>query len=83
MKSALSIRSEIGVDSTDRHIHLCHLPSIGVALLTVNRNIATIAAVRLDKYCALYKHTAASAAGIIYTAVFKRIENGNNGFYNA
>ena len=29
-ESVCLIRSEVGVDTTDRHIHLCHLPSVGV-----------------------------------------------------
>ena len=82
-ESVCLIRPEVGVDTTDRHIHLCHLPSIGVALLTINRDFTTIAAVRLYKLCTLNEHTAGATARVIDTAVGKRFQNSDNGFNNA
>ena len=68
------ILSEICINTTDSHIHLSHFPCIGIGFLPVNRDIAPVSAVSLNKFRPLYEHTARTAARIIYTAVLKRTQ---------
>ena len=65
------IRAEIGVNTSNSHIHFCHFPSVSVGLLTVNSDFATLTAVSLNELCTLYEHAARTAARVIYTAVFE------------
>ena len=76
----LMVRSEVRVDAAYRHIHLCHLPSIGVGLLPIHGDISALAAVRLQEFCRLHEHTARSAARVVHAAVIERFENSDDGF---
>ena len=72
------IRAEVCINATNRHIHLCHLPSIRIGFLTINRNTLTIAAVCLNELHALHKHTAGAAARVVHTAVVERLQDCND-----
>ena len=52
------ISAEVGVNTTNSHIDLCHLPSVSICFLTVNSNSSTVAGMSLNKLCALNEHTA-------------------------
>ena len=77
------IGTKVCVNTTDSHIHFSHLPSIGVAFLTVNGHTEPIASVFSYELDRLNKHTARTAAGIVHTAVGKRLQNCHNRFNNA
>ena len=77
------IRSEISINTADSHIHFSHFPSVGVRFLPIYRNMVAVAAVRLQKFYRLHKHTARTAARIINAAIIKRFQYLNNGFHNA
>ena len=70
-KGICLIRTKVSIDATNRHIHLRHLPCVGVCLLAVNGNGSTLTGVSLNKFCTLYEHTTAATAAIVYTAVVK------------
>ena len=77
------ILSEIRINTTDSHIHLSHFPSVGIGLLSVNRDIAPVSAVSLNEFRTLHKHTARTAARIVNTAVLKRTQYLNKGTHHA
>ena len=68
------ILSEVRINATNSHIHLSHFPCVSIRLLSVNRDIASVAAVSLNEFCTLYEHTARTAARIVYSAVLKRTQ---------
>ena len=77
------ILPKIGVNAAYRHVHFRHFPCVGVAFLTVNGNDASLPRVFLNEFFALYEHPAASATGVVYAAVRRRLQNRHNRFYNA
>ena len=68
-ESVRVVTAEVGFDTTDGKVHLCHLPCCRVRVLSEHRNVAQIAAVVLNELCALDEHTARSAAGVIYASI--------------
>ena len=76
-KGICLIGAKVGIYTAYSHIHLCHLPGVGVCLLSVNGDCATFAGMRLNEFCALHEHTAGTAAAVIYTAVIKGTQDGN------
>ena len=77
-ESVRLIRTEVCINATDRHIHFCHFPSVGIGLLTVNRNASTVSAMSLKEFHALYEHTPRATTRVIYTAVIERFQNCND-----
>ena len=61
--------AEVGLDPANRQIHPRHLPRRRVRLLTVNRNIVQLTAVRLDEFRRLNKHPARTAARVVHAAL--------------
>ena len=80
-KSICIVRTKICVNASDRHVHLCHFPSIRIGFLSINRNGTSFMAMCFNKLFALHKHTAGTTAAIIYSAVIKRTKNRNQCFY--
>ena len=72
--------TEVGIDTTNSHVHLSHFPRIWVCFLTINRDIATFARMSLNEFSALYEHTAGPAAAVINTAVVERTKDRNESF---
>ena len=66
--------AQVRIQATDGKVHVRHLPRIRVCLLTVDTNLAQVSLVALDKLGALYKHTTASAARVIDSALV-RLQN--------
>ena len=66
--------AQVRIQATDGKVHVRHLPRIRVCLLTVDTNLAQVSLVALYKLGALYKHTAASAARVINSALV-RLQN--------
>jgi hypothetical protein len=56
---------DLGVYAADRKIHLRQTPGGVVRFLPVDRDVAELAAVRLDELLAADEHSARSAAGIV------------------
>ena len=77
------IRSEIGVNAPDRHIHFRHFPCVGIAFLPVYGGRAPDSRVIPDKFFTLDEHSAAPATWIVNTAVGRRFQNRHNRFDNA
>ena len=69
------IWTKISINSTNRHIHLCHLPCIWICFLSVYRNITSSFTVRFNKFLTLDEHSARTTAAIIYTTVIKWTKN--------
>src|SRR5438309_3476720 len=60
--------AEIGFDAADGEVHHGEAAGSGVALLTVDADVAELAAVGFDEFFRLYKHAAGTAAGIVNAA---------------
>src|SRR5262249_27227472 len=58
----------LGVDATDCEVHLRQTPSRVVGLLTVNGDVAELAAVGLDELFTADEHPARTAAGVVDAA---------------
>jgi hypothetical protein len=61
--------ANVGIDSTNGHVHFCELVRCVVGLLAVYCNIANAACVFLNELFTMRKHSATSAAWIINTAL--------------
>ena len=57
--------AQVRIQATDGKVHVRHLPSIWVGLLTVDTDLAQVPLVALDKLGTLHKHTARTAARVI------------------
>src|SRR5438132_220053 len=66
MKSIGVVRAEIGLDPTNRQVHLGQLPRRRVRLLTEDRDVADPAAVLTDELLALDEHPARAAAWVVH-----------------
>src|SRR2546430_8922041 len=60
--------AEIGFDAADGEVHHGEAARSGVALLTVDANVAEPAAVGFDEFFRLHEHAAGTAAGIVNAA---------------
>src|SRR5256886_8164161 len=60
--------AEIGFDPADGEVHHGEAARGGVALLTVDADVAELAAVGFDEFFRLHKHAAGTAAGIVDAA---------------
>ena len=66
--------AQVRIQATDGKVHVRHLPRIRVCLLTIDTNLAQVSLVALYKLGALHKHTTASAARVIDSALV-RLQN--------
>src|SRR5438552_7062652 len=66
--------AEIGFDAADGEVHHGEAARGGVALLTVDADVAELAAVGFDEFFRLHEHAAGTAAGIV-NATFVRSEH--------
>ena len=77
VKGVSSYCAQIGGDTTYGEVHLRQLVGrIGI-LLTIDRDILLITVVRLDKLHALHKHTARTAARVVYLPLVGLYHLGN------
>src|SRR2546430_9094286 len=60
--------AEIGFDAADGEIHHGEAARGGVALLTVDADVAELAAVGFDEFFRLHEHAAGTAAGVVNAA---------------
>ena len=60
------ILAQVRFDAADGKVHLGQLPGGGVGVLAIDRDILNIAAVVLDEFGRLDKHTARAAAGVVH-----------------
>ncbi len=60
--------AEIGFDAADGEVHHGEAARGGVALLTVDADVAELAAVGFDEFFRLHEHAAGTAAGIVNAA---------------
>src|SRR5438034_9578196 len=60
--------AEIGFDAADGEVHHGEAAGGGVALLTVDADVAEPAAVGFDEFFRLHEHAAGAAAGIVDAA---------------
>ena len=60
---------EVGLDTPDGEVHLCHFPRGGVAVLPVDRDAVDVSLVAFDEVRRLYKHAARATARVVYAAV--------------
>src|SRR5438445_9793495 len=60
--------AEIGFDAADRKVHHGEAARGGVALLTVDADVAEPAAMGFDEFFRLHKHAAGTAAGVVNAA---------------
>src|SRR5437867_11517173 len=60
--------AEIGFDAADGEVHHGETAGGGVALLTVDADVAELAAVGFDEFFRLHEHAAGTAAGIVNAA---------------
>src|SRR6266566_2251458 len=60
--------AEIGFDAADGEVHHGEAARGGVALLTVDADVAKLATVRFDEFFRLHEHAAGAAAGIVNAA---------------
>src|SRR5437588_9385255 len=60
--------AEIGLDAADGEVHHGEAACGGVALLTVDGDVAELAAVRFDEFFRLHEHAAGTAARVVNTA---------------
>ena len=63
--------AQVRIQATDGKVHVRHLPRIRVCLLTIDTNLAQVSLVALYKLGALHKHTTASAARVINSALVR------------
>src|SRR5438094_4065374 len=66
--------AEIGFDAADGEVHHSEAARGGVALLTIDADVAEFAAVGFDEFFRLHEHAAGTAAGIV-NAAFVRSEH--------
>src|SRR5439155_18402476 len=64
--------AEIGFDAADGEVHHGEPAGGGVALLTVDADVAELAAVSFDEFFRLHEHAAGPAAGIVNAAFVGR-----------
>ena len=81
-KSIRSHLAQIGRNTSDSQIHLCQLESSVGVLLTIDRNLFLISAVRFNELDGLNKHTAGAAARVIEDTVVW-LQHFSNQIYNA
>ena len=74
--------AEVGVKSADGKVHVCHLPRIGIKLLTVYRHVAQVALMLLNELGTLHEHTARTAGRVIHPAL-KRLQHLDDGAHYA
>src|SRR6059036_1687816 len=74
--------AEIGFDAADGEVHHGETTRGGVALLTVDADVAKPAAVGFDEFFRLHEHAAGTAAGIV-NAAFVRSEHLDEKSHNA
>src|SRR5438876_7599639 len=60
--------AEIGFDAADGEVHHGKAAGGGVALLTVDADVAELAAVSFDEFFRLHEHAAGTAAGVVNAA---------------
>ncbi len=60
--------AEVGVDATDRKVHLAQAPGRVVAFLAIDGEVADASAMRQDKFFTLNEHPAGTAAGVVDAA---------------
>src|SRR6266536_2127154 len=60
--------AEVGFDAADGEVHHGEAAGGGVALLTVDTDVAELAAVGFDEFFRLHEHAAGTAAGIVNAA---------------
>ena len=63
--------TQVCFQTMDGKVHLRNLPCIRVTFLPINTDFAQITLMTLDKLGALHKHTAASAARVIHSALVR------------
>jgi len=76
MERAFVVPANVGLDASDRHVHLGELPGRVVHFLAIDRDVADLTAMGQDEFLGLNEHAAGSAAGIIDSAV-KGFEHGD------
>src|SRR2546430_10792849 len=64
--------AEIGFDAADGEVHHGEAARGGVALLTVDADVAELAPVSFDEFFRLHEHAAGTAAGIVNAAFVGR-----------
>src|SRR5438132_6966625 len=74
--------AEIGFDAADGEVHHGEAAGGGVALLSVDADVAELAAVGFDEFFRLHEHAAGTAAGIVDTD-FVRSEHIEEKTYDA
>src|SRR5947199_4985960 len=60
--------AEIGFDAADGEVHHGEAARGGVALLTVDADVAELAAAGFDEFFRLHEHAAGTAAGVVNPA---------------
>src|SRR5438552_8021378 len=60
--------AQIGFDAADGKVHHGKAARGGVALLTVDADVAELAAVGFDEFFRLHEHAAGTATGVVNTA---------------
>ena len=64
--------TEIAVDAADGEVHDGELPGGGIRLLSVDADVAQLAAVSLDELFALHEESAGAVAGVVNAALVGR-----------
>src|SRR5207302_8904992 len=60
--------AKVGFDAAEGEVHHGETTRGGVALLTVDADVAELATVGFDEFFRLHEHAARTAAGIVHTA---------------
>ena len=74
--------AKVCLQTADGKVHVCHLPGVGVELLTIDGDIAQVTLMLLNELGTLHKHTARTTGRVI-DAAFKGLKHFYDGTDNA